>query len=194
MAYQPDAYGSEDNSNLQQQKLKWLISLAARIRNPTKSTIVEIKMAYQPRNRRSEGVRSTIVEIKMAYQPSIAMRGRCTNLQQQKLKWLISPKRTRSWDIAASTIVEIKMAYQPGSLFHKLKSHLQQQKLKWLISLPHVCLLMAQNLQQQKLKWLISHNKQIAIFDLDLQQQKLKWLISQVGQRKRTPPIYNSRN
>ena len=137
MAYQPSQQHAETWPNLQQQKLKWLISPSSASVQIRGSTIVEIKMAYQPQIPIAMSViASTIVEIKMAYQPS------CEEL----------PK------IPESTIVEIKMAYQPYGFSPRYAEYLQQQKLKWLISLLILPLIYG-HLQQQKLKWLISQLK-----------------------------------
>ena len=149
----------------------------------------------------------------MAYQPLMVKKSVPKDLQQQKLKWLISlapeyPARIES------TIVEIKMAYQPPSCKGYKQIDLQQQKLKWLIShyndVRRGLYLQQQKLkwlisrwrgsdnigylQQQKLKWLISQRRPNRSCILDLQQQKLKWLISLVIVEQQKYHIYNSRN
>ena len=156
MAYQPLISTIMNIRYLQQQKLKWLISQLQPRCLCTQSTIVEIKMAYQPRlwatslpHLQQQKLKWLISQLKDFFQNHF-------DLQQQKLKWLISRQKECSLRFGESTIVEIKMAYQPIILLRQNIQHLQQQKLKWLISLSPLFSCSSAHLQQQKLKWLIS--------------------------------------
>ena len=109
-------YRRQSDINLQQQKLKWLISHTIRVSPQLKSTIVEIKMAYQPTSR-TGGSRPYLQQQKLKW---LISRGRIDRaptayLQQQKLKWLIS-LIVLLMSVIVSTIVEIKMAYQPSQM------------------------------------------------------------------------------
>ena len=102
----------EARNNLQQQKFIWLISLFFYSVSHCLSTIVEIHLAYQPRNAKNKS-HSNLQQQKFIWLISLALvTKQVTNLQQQKFIWLISPNKF-CFVISKSTIVEIHLAYQP---------------------------------------------------------------------------------
>ena len=112
MAYQPSSSLSQNAGHLQQQKLKWLISPNRKRGTARLSTIVEIKMAYQPVQLHQKEAQSTIVEIKMAYQPN-QYQLQPIESTIVEIKMAYQPAKWKTPRTAESTIVEIKMAYQP---------------------------------------------------------------------------------
>ena len=103
-----DIYNSRNSFGLLANKINLLVTIIP-------STIVEIRLAYQPalpeydrlgfiyNSRNSFGL--------LALKKCLVQRQ--NNLQQQKFVWLISPQRIRGRSQSQSTIVEIHLAYQP---------------------------------------------------------------------------------